>query len=84
MGVDEMGCCFVVAVFSADPSRLLLVSEGLESVPSEVLKGRCLGFELSVINLFESLHSPPVLSTAIGKPFLSENTVLFWPVSVLG
>ena len=82
-GVEDTGCLSSLSLV-AESAELLLLSEGLESVPGVVSKGRCLGFVLSVMNLFDNLHSPPVLSTAMGNPFLSENIVFFFSASVLG
>ena len=59
-GVEETGCLSSLFLV-AESAELLLLSEGLESVPGFVSKGRCLGFVLSVMNLFDNLHSPPVL-----------------------
>ena len=82
-GVEDTGCLSSLSLV-AESAELLLLSEGLESVPGVVSKGRCLGFVLSVMNLFDNLHSPPVLSTAMGNPFLSENIVFFLSASTLG
>ena len=82
-GVEDTGCLSSLSLV-AESAELLLLSEGLESVPGVVSKGRCLGFVLSVMNLFDNLHSPPVLSTAMGNPFLSENIVFFFSASTLG